>query len=113
MVVVAYAIARSRFRFEDLVVVTTANVGKKLMARIASLFIQFRQNGIIDTYRTVLVPDVVFALSLTVVVSRFATVFTVDYAARAVAVFTIPLAVLVPIFQRGVVSGLAAGTVER
>ena len=110
--VVAYAIARSRFRFESPVMVMTANAGKKLMARIASLFIQFRQNGIIDTYRTVLVPDVVFALSLTVVFS-FATVFTVDYAAQAVAVFTIPLAVLVLILQRGVVSGLTAGTVER
>ena len=113
MVVAVYAIARSRFRFESPVVAMTANARKKLMARIALLFIQFRQNGIIDTYRTILVPDVIFALSLTVVVSRFATVFTVDYAAQAVAVFTIPLAVLVLILQRGVVSGLTAGTVER
>ena len=112
MVIVAYAIARSRFRFERPVVVMTANAGKKLMARIASLFVQFRQNGIIDTYRTVSVPDEVFALSLGVV-SNFATVFTVDYAAQALAVFTIPLVVLVLIFQRGVVSGLTAGTVER
>jgi ABC-type glycerol-3-phosphate transport system permease component len=113
LVVVAYAIARSRFRFERPVVVMTANAGKKLMARIASLFVQFRQNDIIDTNRTVSVPDEVFALSLGVVVSNFTTVFAVDYAAQALAVFTIPLVVLVLIFQRGVVSGLTAGTVER
>ena len=58
---------------------------------------------------------VVFALLLTVVIPSFATVYTVDYGAQVVAavVVTIPLAVLVLIFQRGVASGPTTGAVER
>lgn len=109
----AYAIASLRLRFESSAVALILTTGKKLMARIAPLCIQFRRNGIIDIYRTTMVPDVVFALLLTVVIPSFATVYTVDYGAQAVAVVvTIPLVVLVLIFQRRVVSGLAAGVVK-
>lgn len=56
---------------------------------------------------------VVFALPLTVVIPSFAAVYTVDYGARiAAVVVTIPLAVLVLVFQHGVISGLTAGVVE-
>lgn len=55
-----------------------------------------------------------FALPLTVVIPSFAAVYKVDYGAQAAAavVVTIPLVVVVLIFQRGVVAGLTAGTVE-
>jgi multiple sugar transport system permease protein len=61
-----------------------------------------------------MIPDVVFALLLTVVILSFATVYTVDYGAQAAAamVVTIPLVLLVLIFQRRVVSGLVAGVVK-
>jgi ABC-type glycerol-3-phosphate transport system permease component len=110
----AYAIVCLRLRFESSAVSLIVTAGKKLMARIPPLFIQFRRNGIIDIYRTAMVPDVAFALLLTVVISSFATVYTVDYGAQAAAavVVTIPLVVLVLIFQRRVVSGLAAGVVK-
>jgi ABC-type glycerol-3-phosphate transport system permease component len=110
----AYAIVCLRLRFESSAVALIVTAGKKLMARIAPLFIQFRRNGIIDIYRTAMVPDVAFALLLTVVIPSFATVYTVDYGAQAAAavVVTIPLVVLVLIFQRRVVSGLAAGVVK-
>lgn len=111
---VTYAIvACLRLRFKSFVMAMTA--GKKLTARVALLFIQFRRNVVINTYRSAMVPDVVFTLLLTVVIPSFAVVYTVDYgaqAAAAVMVVTIPLVVLVLIFRRGVVSGLAAGTVE-
>ena len=114
MVAVAYDIARLRLCFEDFIMAMTANGGKKPMARIASLFVQFRQHGTIDTYRTAMVPTVVFALLLTVVILSFATVYKVDYAAQAAAaVVTIPLVMLVLIFQRRVVSGLTDGVAEK
>jgi ABC-type glycerol-3-phosphate transport system permease component len=114
LVAAAYAIASLRPRFESSAVALILTAGKKLMARIAPLFIQFRRNGIINIYRTAMVPDVVFARLLTVVIPSFATVYTVDYGAQAAAavVVTIPLVVLVLIFQRKVVSGLAAGVVK-
>jgi ABC-type glycerol-3-phosphate transport system permease component len=110
----AYTNVRLRLRFESSVMMLILTAGKKLMARIAPLFIQFRRNGIIDIYRTAMIPDVVFALLLTVVILSFATVYTVDYGAQAAAavVVTIPLVVLVLIFQRRVVSGLTAGVVK-
>ena len=112
MVAVTYAIARLRLRFENSVMAMTANGGKKPMARIASLFVQFRQNGTINAYRTAIVPTLVFFLLLTIVILSFATVYAVDYAAQAaVAVIMIPLVALVLVFQRGVIVCLTAGTV--
>jgi ABC-type glycerol-3-phosphate transport system permease component len=110
----ASAIACLSLRFESYAVALTVTAGNKLMARIAPLFIRFPRNGIIDIYRTALVPDVVFALLLTVVIHSFATVYTVDYGAQATAavVVTIPLVVLMLTFQCRVVSGLAAGVVK-
>jgi glycerol uptake facilitator-like aquaporin len=114
LVAVAYDIARSMLRFEDSVMAITANGGEKPMAKIASLSIQFRQNGAIDAYRTVIVSTVVFTLLLTVVILSFATVYKVDYAAQATAaVVKISLVMLVLIFQRRVVSGLADAVVEK
>jgi len=63
----AYTNVRLRLRFESSVMMLILTAGKKLMARIAPLFIQFRRNGIIDIYRTAMIPDVVFALLLTVI----------------------------------------------
>jgi ABC-type glycerol-3-phosphate transport system permease component len=110
----AYAIACLSLRFESSAVALIVTAGNKLMARIAPLFIRFPRSGIIDIYRTALVPDVVFALLLTVVIPSFATVYTVDYGAQTTAavVVTIPLVVLMLTFQRRVVSGLAAGVVK-
>ena len=51
---------------------------------------------------------------VTVVIPNFATVYTVDYGAQAAAavVVTVPLVILVLIFQRCIVSGLTAGAVK-
>lgn len=51
---------------------------------------------------------------VTVVIPNFATIYTVDYGAQAAAavVVTIPLVLLVLIFQRRIVSGLTAGAVK-
>lgn len=51
---------------------------------------------------------------VTVVIPNFATTYTVDYGAQAAAavVVTIPLVILVLIFQRRIVSGLTAGAVK-
>jgi multiple sugar transport system permease protein len=51
---------------------------------------------------------------VTVVIPNFATVYTVDYGAQAAAavVVTVPLVILVLIFQRRIVSGLTAGAVK-
>lgn len=51
---------------------------------------------------------------VTVVIPRFATQYTTDYAAQAAAavVVTVPLVLLVLIFQRRIVSGLTAGAVK-
>ena len=157
------------------------------MAIIAPLFIQFSNTGLIDTYWSVIITDVVFALPLTiwilvaffkelprdleeaakvdgattiqafrkvivplaapgvfttailtfifawneylfantflfdtntqpvtVVIPNFASQYTTDYGAQAAAavVVTIPLVILVLIFQRRIVSGLTAGAVK-
>jgi multiple sugar transport system permease protein len=51
---------------------------------------------------------------VTVVIPNFATVYTVDYGAQAAAsvIVTVPLVILVLIFQRRIVSGLTAGAVK-
>ena len=51
---------------------------------------------------------------VTVVIPNFATVYTVDYGAQAAAavVVTVPLVIMVLIFQRRIVSGLTAGAVK-
>ncbi len=51
---------------------------------------------------------------VTVVIPNFATVYTVDYGAQAAAavVVTVPLVLLVLLFQRRIVSGLTAGAVK-
>ena len=51
---------------------------------------------------------------VTVVIPQFATVYTVDYGAQAAAavVVTVPLVIMVLIFQRRIVSGLTAGAVK-
>jgi multiple sugar transport system permease protein len=51
---------------------------------------------------------------VTVVIPNFATTYTVDYGAQAAAavVVTVPLVILVLIFQRRIVSGLTAGAVK-
>ncbi len=186
--IAAYAIARLRFRFKSIVMTLILAISFfPAVAIIAPLFIQFRQFGIIDTYLAAIVPDIVFALPLTiwilvsffkelpvdleeaakvdgattiqafrkvivplaapgvfttailtfifawneflfantflfddatqpvtVVIPNFATVYTVDYGAQAAAavVVTVPLVILVLIFQRRIVSGLTAGAVK-
>jgi multiple sugar transport system permease protein len=51
---------------------------------------------------------------VTVVIPNFATVYTIDYGSQAAGavVVTIPLVILVLIFQRRIVSGLTAGAVK-
>jgi multiple sugar transport system permease protein len=51
---------------------------------------------------------------VTVVIPNFATTYTTDYGAQAAAavVVTVPLVILVLIFQRRIVSGLTAGAVK-
>ncbi|MDQ3964911.1 MAG: carbohydrate ABC transporter permease [Actinomycetota bacterium] len=51
---------------------------------------------------------------VTVTIPNFATIYTVDYGAQAAAsvVVTVPLVILVLIFQRWIVSGLTAGAVK-
>jgi multiple sugar transport system permease protein len=51
---------------------------------------------------------------VTVVIPNFATIYTVDYGAQAAAsvIVTVPLVILVLIFQRRIVSGLTAGAVK-
>ena len=51
---------------------------------------------------------------VTVVIPNFATIYTVDYGAQAAAavVVTVPLVILVLIFQRRIISGLTAGAVK-
>lgn len=186
--IAAYAVARLKFRFKSLVMTLILAISFfPAVAIIAPLFIQFRQIGILNTYLAAIVPDVVFALPLTiwilvaffkelpkdleeaarvdgattlqafwqvivplaapgvfttailtfifawneflfantflfdestqpvtVVIPNFATVYTVDYGAQAAAaaVVTVPLVLLVLIFQRRIVSGLTAGAVK-
>lgn len=184
----AYAIARLRFRLKGAVMTLILAISFfPQVAIIAPLFIQFSSIGIIDTYWSVIIADVVFALPLTVwllvaffrelpkdleeaakvdgattiqafrkvivplaapgvfttailtfifawndflfantflftsdtqpvtvVIPQFATTYTTDYGAQAAAavVVTVPLVVLVLIFQRRIVSGLTAGAVK-
>ncbi len=186
--IAAYAIARLRFRFKSpFLTLILAIAFFPPVAIIAPLFVQFSQAGIINTYASLIIPDVVFALPLTVwllvaffkelpfdleeaakvdgattlqafwkvivplsapgvfttailtfifawneflfantfafdisvqpvtvVIPQFATIYTVDYGAQAAAavVVTIPLVILVLIFQRRIVSGLTAGAVK-
>jgi multiple sugar transport system permease protein len=51
---------------------------------------------------------------VTVVIPNFATIYTVDYGSQAAAsvVVTVPLVIMVLIFQRRIVSGLTAGAVK-
>jgi multiple sugar transport system permease protein len=51
---------------------------------------------------------------VTVVIPNFATIYTVDYGAQAAAsvTVTVPLVIMVLIFQRRIVSGLTAGAVK-
>ena len=184
----AYAIARLRFRFKGSVMTLILAISFfPAVAIIAPLFIQFSAVGIINTYWAMIIPDVVFALPLTiwilvaffrelprdleeaakvdgattiqafrmvivplaapgvfttailtfifawneflfantftfdaahspvtVVIPTFATIYTVDYGAQAAAavVVTVPLVIMVLIFQRRIVSGLTAGAVK-
>ena len=186
--ITAYAIARLRFRFKSTVMTLILAISFfPAVAIIAPLFIQFSQTGLIDTYASVIITDVVFALPLTiwllvaffrelpvdledaakvdgattiqaftkvivplaapgvfttailtfiyawneflfantflfdestqpvtVVIPNFATIYTVDYGAQAAAsvIVTVPLVILVLIFQRRIVSGLTAGAVK-
>src|SRR5215210_8146972 len=184
----AYSIARLRFRFKNPIMTLILAISFfPQVAIIAPLFIQFSATNIINTYWAMIIPDVVFALPLTiwilvaffrelpadleeaakvdgattlqafrkvivplaapgvfttailtfifawneflfantflfdestqpvtVVIPNFATIYTVDYGSQAAAsvVVTIPLVILVLIFQRRIVSGLTAGAVK-
>jgi multiple sugar transport system permease protein len=186
--IAAYAIARLRFHFKATVMTLILAISFfPAVAIIAPLFIQFTQLGLIDTFGSVIITDVVFALPLTiwllvaffrelprdleeaakvdgattiqafqkvivplaapgvfttailtfiyawneflfantflfdqstqpvtVVIPNFATTYTIDYGAQAAAavVVTVPLVIMVLIFQRRIVSGLTAGAVK-
>ena len=186
--VTAYAIARLRFHFKVTAMTLILAISFfPAVAIIAPLFIQYTQLGLINTYASVIITDVVFALPLTiwllvaffrelprdledaakvdgattlqafrkvivplaapgvfttailtfiyawneflfantflfdqstqpvtVVIPNFATIYTVDYGAQAAAavVVTVPLVIMVLIFQRRIVSGLTAGAVK-
>ncbi len=186
--IAAYAIARLKFRFKGPVMTLILAISFfPAVAIIAPLFIQFSAFRIIDTYLAAIIPDVVFALPLTVwllvaffrelppdleeaakvdgattiqafrqvivplaapgvfttailtfifawneflfantflftpatqtvtvVIPNFASQYTTDYGAQAAAavVVTVPLVILVLIFQRRIVSGLTAGAVK-
>jgi multiple sugar transport system permease protein len=186
--IAAYAIARLRFQFKSAVMTLILAISFfPAVAIIAPLFIQYTQLGLINTYASVIITDVVFALPLTiwllvaffrelprdledaakvdgattiqafrkvivplaapgvfttailtfiyawneflfantflfdpstqpvtVVIPNFATIYTVDYGAQAAAsvIVTVPLVILVLIFQRRIVSGLTAGAVK-
>ncbi len=63
----AYAIARLRFRFKGSVMTVILAISFfPAVAIIAPLFIQFSAVGIINTYWAMIIPDVVFALPLTI-----------------------------------------------
>jgi multiple sugar transport system permease protein len=186
--IAAYAIARLRFRFKSPVMTLILAISFfPAVAIIAPLFLQYSALGLIDTYWSAIISDVVFALPLTVwllvaffkelpkdleeaakvdgattiqafrkvivplaapgvfttailtfifawneflfattflftpdtqpvtvVIPNFASQYTVDYGAQAAAavVVTVPLVILVLIFQRRIVSGLTAGAVK-
>ncbi|MGI8648769.1 MAG: carbohydrate ABC transporter permease [Rubrobacter sp.] len=184
----AYAIARLRFRFKSSVMTLILAISFfPTVAILAPLFQQFTAFGLIDTYWSVIISNVVFALPLTVwilvaffkelprdleeaaqidgattlqafrkvivplaapgvftcailtfiqawneflfavtflftpqtqpvtvIIPNFADQYTTDYGAQAAAavVVTVPLIILVLIFQRRIVSGLTAGAVK-
>ncbi len=186
--IAAYAIARLRFRLKSVVMTTILAISFfPAVAIIGPLFVLFSNTGLINTYASVIITDVVFALPLTiwilvaffkelprdleeaaqvdgattiqafrkvivplaapgvfttailtfifawneflfavvflfdattqpvtVVIPNFATTYTTDYGAQSAAavVVTIPLVILVLIFQRRIVSGLTAGAVK-
>jgi multiple sugar transport system permease protein len=186
--IAAYAIARLRFRFKSPIMTLILAISFfPAVAIIAPLFLQFSALRLIDTYWSVIISDVVFALPLTVwllvaffkelpkdleeaakvdgattiqafrkvivplaapgvfttailtfifawneflfattflftpdtqpvtvVIPNFASQYTTDYGAQAAAavVVTVPLVILVLIFQRRIVSGLTAGAVK-
>jgi multiple sugar transport system permease protein len=186
--IAAYAIARLRFRFKSPVMTLILAISFfPAVAIIAPLFLQYSALGLIDTYWSAIISDVVFALPLTVwllvaffkelpkdleeaakvdgattiqafrkvivplaapgvfttailtfifawneflfattflftpdtqpvtvVIPNFASQYTVDYGAQAAAavVVTVPLVIMVLIFQRRIVSGLTAGAVK-
>jgi multiple sugar transport system permease protein len=186
--IAAYAIARLRFRFKSPVMTLILAISFfPAVAIIAPLFLQYSALGLIDTYWSAIISDVVFALPLTVwllvaffkelpkdleeaakvdgattiqafrkvivplaapgvfttailtfifawneflfattflftpdtqpvtvVIPNFASQYTTDYGAQAAAavVVTVPLVILVLIFQRRIVSGLTAGAVK-
>ncbi|HET6662140.1 MAG TPA: carbohydrate ABC transporter permease, partial [Rubrobacter sp.] len=63
----AYSIARLRFRFKGSVMTIILAISFfPAVAIIAPLFIQFTAVGIINTYWAMIIPDVVFALPLTI-----------------------------------------------
>lgn len=186
--IAAYAIARIRFLLkapvQGLVLAIAFFPG---VAILAPLFLQFTSFGIVNTYWAMIIPDLLFALPLTVyllvayfqelpadleeaakvdgcttwqafwkvtvplslpgvittgiltfifawseflfantfafdqttqpatvVIPNFATQFTTDYGAQAAGAIavTVPLVLLVLIFQRRIVSGLTAGAVK-
>ncbi len=184
----AYAIARLRFRFKSgFLTLILALAFFPSVAIIGPLFLIFSGIGIVNTYAAIIIPDVVFALPLTVwllvaffrelpfdleeaakvdgastlqafwqvivplsapgvfttailtfifawneflfattfafdtsiqpvtvIIPSFAGIFTVNYGAQAAAaiVVTIPLVILVFVFQRRIVSGLTSGAVK-
>jgi multiple sugar transport system permease protein len=186
--IAAYAIARLRFRFKSPVMTLILAISFfPAVAIIAPLFLHYSALGLIDTYWSAIISDVVFALPLTVwllvaffkelpkdleeaakvdgattiqafrkvivplaapgvfttailtfifawneflfattflftpdtqpvtvVIPNFASQYTVDYGAQAAAavVVTVPLVIMVLIFQRRIVSGLTAGAVK-
>lgn len=184
----AYALARINFFLRTPVLTLTLAIAFfPAVAIIGPLFRQFTSMGIINTYWAAIIPDVLFALPLTiyllvayfrelpvdleqaakvdgattmqafmkvtvplsipgvvttglltfifawneflfantflttpvtqpatVIIPNFATFYTTDYAAQAAAAIavTVPLLILVMIFQRRIVSGLTAGAVK-
>src|SRR5687768_232340 len=186
--IAAYAISRLRFRFKSPVMTLILAISFfPAVAIIAPLFLQYSAVGLIDTYWSAIISDVVFALPITVwllvaffkelpmdleeaakvdgattiqafrkvivplaapgvfttailtfifawneflfattflftpetqpvtvVIPNFASQYTTDYGAQAAAavVVTVPLVIMVLIFQRRIVSGLTAGAVK-
>ncbi|PLS81412.1 MAG: sugar ABC transporter permease, partial [Actinobacteria bacterium] len=65
--IAAYAIARLRFNFKNLVMTLILAISFfPAVAIIAPLFIQFRAIGLINTYWSAIIADTVFALPLTI-----------------------------------------------
>jgi len=186
--VAAYALARIDFVAQKPVLSTVLAISFfPAVAIISPLFIQFQSFGILNTYWAAIIPDIMFALPLTiyllvayfrqlppdleeaakvdgasvwqaffrvtvplsapgvvttgiltfifawneflfantfllepkvqpatVIIPQFASIYTTDYGAQAAAalLMTVPLVILVLLFQRRIVSGLTAGAVK-